>query len=109
MKAWSENLLTRISIHDKDCLWRVLHVLMHCPNEDHFEANLRTLYVDFQHVPNNEAYIKNGWIGGHVPWRKLWPRFGRLFAYGGMDTTNHQGCHTDDSGRTDGRWLLGRP
>jgi hypothetical protein len=93
MKAWSENLLTQIPIHDKDRLWRALHVLMHCPNEDHFEANLRKLFFDFQHVPSVEAYIKNGWAGEHVVWRKLWPRFGRLFAYGGMDTTNHVERH----------------
>jgi hypothetical protein len=57
MKAWSENLLTRIPMHGKDHLWRALHVLMHCPNEDHFEANLRKLFVDFQHVPSVDALM----------------------------------------------------
>jgi hypothetical protein len=89
MKAWSENLFTQILIHDIDRLWRALHVLIHCPNEDHFETNLRKLFVDFQHVPSVEAYIKNGWAGEHVLWKKLWPRFGRLFAYSSMDSTNH--------------------
>ena len=33
-------------------------------------------------------YIKGGWCGMHCEWRSLWPKFGYLFAYGHVDTTN---------------------
>jgi hypothetical protein len=89
MKAWSENLLTRIPNEDKDRVWRALHVLMLCPSEIHFDENLRRFCVEFQHIPTFATYINSGWAGINVPWRRLWPRFGRLFSYGGMDTTNH--------------------
>jgi hypothetical protein len=62
---------------------------MHCPVEEHFDDNLKKLYEDFQYIPNVPDYIDTGWASETVPWRRLWPRFGQLFAYGGMDTTNH--------------------
>jgi len=91
IKAWSENLLTRVPIPEKNKLWLALHVLMHCPKEEHFEDNLKKFYEDFQHIPSMANYMEAGWVGQNVQWRKLWPRFGRLFAYGGMDMTNHIG------------------
>jgi hypothetical protein len=93
MKAWSENLLTKVPNEDKDRVWRALHVLMLCPSEDHFDENLRRFCVQFQHIPTFAKYVISGWAGIHCPWRRLWPRFGRLFAYGGMDTTNHVERH----------------
>jgi hypothetical protein len=93
MKAWTENFLTHVPIPDKESLWRTLHVLMHYLVEEHFDDNLKKLYEDFQHISNVADYIDAGWAGESVPWRRLWPRFGRLFACGGMDTINHiQGC-----------------
>ena len=41
MKAYNENLLTRVSNEDKDRVCRALHVLMFCPSEIHFDENLR--------------------------------------------------------------------
>ena len=93
MKAWSENLLTRVPILDKDKVWQSLHVLLNCPREDHFEENVRKLYTDFEHILGLEEYMRCGWVGDTVPWRSLWPKFGRLFEYGGMDTTDHVERH----------------
>ena len=89
MKAWSRNLLTRVLATDKDNIWRALHFLMHCPQEQQFDKNLKRFNENFQYVPNMGNYIKKGWAGEDVPWRRLWPRFGRLFTYEDMDTTNH--------------------
>jgi len=36
MKAWCENLLTRVPMLEKDRVWQGLHVLLNCPCEDHF-------------------------------------------------------------------------
>jgi hypothetical protein len=93
MKAWSENLLTRVPNEYKDPIWRALHVLMICPDESHFDANLQRFCIEFQHVLIFATYITTGWAGLDVSWRRLWPRFGRLFPYGGMDTTNHVERH----------------
>ena len=37
MNAWSKNLLTKVLVCDKNYVWRALHDLMFCPNENHFE------------------------------------------------------------------------
>lgn len=93
MKAWSENLLTRVPMADKDRVWQALNVLMHCPDETHFDENLRRFAEEFAHIPSFGPYIFTGWAGSNVPWKRLWPKFGRLFSYGGMDTTNHVERH----------------
>ena len=62
---------------------------MHYPVEKHFDDNVKKLYEDFQHISNIVYYIDADWVGESIPWRKLWPRFGQLFAYGGMNTTNY--------------------
>ena len=67
--------------------------ILNCPREDHFEENVRKLYTDFEHILGLEEYMRCGWAGDTVPWRSLWPKFGRLFKYGGMDTTNHVERH----------------
>jgi hypothetical protein len=93
MKAWSENLLTRVPISEKDKVWQSLHVLLNCPREDHFKENLRKFYADFEHILGVEEYIRSGWADDTVPWKMMWPKFGRLYAYGGVDTTNHVERH----------------
>jgi len=71
MKAWSENLLTRIPIPDKNKVWQSLHVFLHvllnCPREDHFEENLRKYYVDFEHILGVEEYMRPGWTDDGMP------------------------------------------
>ena len=47
MKAWSENLVTRVPNEDKDRVWRILHVLKLCLSKIHFDENLRRFYVKF--------------------------------------------------------------
>lgn len=93
MKAWIKNLLTHIPTLNKDKLWGTLYILMHCPKEEHFNENLRKFYEDFQYIPSVRDYIEIGWIGEIMPWRRLWLRFGRLFAYGCIATINHIECH----------------
>lgn len=89
LKAWSENLLSRVPDIERNKLWSMLHILMCCPSEEQFNYNVQKLYIDFKHMPNVIAYLEAGWTGVSVPWRSLWPKWGRLFNYGGMDTTNH--------------------
>ena len=89
IKAWSENLLTRVPAIDKDNIWRALHFLMHCLQEQQFDKNLKRFYERFQYILNVRDYIEKGWAGEDVSWKRLWPRLGRLFTYGGMDTTNY--------------------
>ena len=89
MKAWSEHLLTRVPSDDKDRVWQALNILMYCPNEGHFDENLRRFILEFHHIPLFKQHTSTGWTGAHVPWKRLWPRFSRLFNYGGVNTTNH--------------------
>ena len=58
MKVWTENLLSRVPAIDKDNIWRELHFLMHCPQEQQFENNVKKLYKKFQHIPNVVDYMK---------------------------------------------------
>ena len=71
LKAWNENLLIRVPQPEKQRVWQGLNVLMHCPNEDHFDENVRRFLLDFDHIPTFRAYISMGWTGFNIPWRRL--------------------------------------
>ena len=93
MKAWSENLLTRVPLHLKKNVWQSLYTLMHCSSEITFDYELERFYDEFKDIEGVVIYIQSGWANHGVPWRSMWPTWGRLFRYGGMDTTNHVERH----------------
>ena len=66
---------------------------MFCPDEDHFDVKLRIFCEEFAHISAFAAYINTGWAGINVPWKRLWPSFGRIFSYGGMDIINYMERH----------------
>lgn len=57
MKAWSEDLLTKISICDKNSVWRALYVLLFYPDEDHFDRDLRKICEEFSYIHAFATYI----------------------------------------------------
>ena len=58
MKAWSENLLTRIPEPDKVKIWHSLHVLMHCSNKISFWS-LFTKIVQWFSTYFNRKYLSS--------------------------------------------------
>ena len=89
MKAWSEHLLPRVPLDRRDELWQCLTTLLHCAVEVNFDFNVQIFFRAFEAIPGVIQYIHSGWTSPFSPWRSLWPKFGRMFPYGGMDTTNH--------------------
>ena len=67
MKAWNENLLTYIPIDENDKVWQYLHVLMHCPQKDHFDENVELFCNDFKYIPGVVPYIQMGWTNVGIP------------------------------------------
>jgi hypothetical protein len=52
-------------------------------------------YKHYRHIEGVVLYIKKGCANKGVPWKNLWPTVGRLFTYGGGDTTNHVEYHCE--------------
>ena len=93
MKAWSENLLTRVPLHLKKKVWQSLYILTHCSSEITFDYELERFYDEFKDIEGVVIYIKSGWANHRESWRNMWPTWRRLFRYGDIDTTNHVEHH----------------
>lgn len=69
-------------------MYTSLSNLMHCVTEEDFEGRFQELLVRYSAHQNIVRYITNGWCGHNCMWRTRWPKFGRLFNHGNVDTTN---------------------
>ena len=61
---------------------------MYSANEFQFQQNYEGLLQAYNTYPKVQKYVTNGWCGQDCPWRNRWPKYGRLFNYGNVDTTN---------------------
>lgn len=87
-KAWVENLLPQVPADMRDHVYDSLSNLMHTTTEESFQAKYETLLQQYSGHLNIQRYISNGWCGYACEWQKRWPKFGRLFPHGNVDTTN---------------------
>ena len=87
-KAWLDNLLPKVSATERNHLYNQMCQLMQCITESTFSAQCEELKVEYANKPGVWQYIEGGWCGLTCVWRKLWPKFGRMFNYGHVDTTN---------------------
>ena len=62
--------------------------LMQSVTEEDFVGRYEMLLQRYASHQNIIRYVTNGWCGQHCMWRKRWPKFGRLFNHGNVDTTN---------------------
>ena len=62
--------------------------LMYSASEFDFQQNYHSLLQNYATYPNVLRYVTNGWCGRDCMWRRRWPKFGRLFNHGNVDTTN---------------------
>ena len=53
-----------------------------------FEERFCTFMLEYSSHQNICRYVSNGWCGQTCMWRERWPKFGRLFPHGNMETTN---------------------
>ncbi|KAI5077831.1 hypothetical protein GOP47_0007655 [Adiantum capillus-veneris] len=87
-KAWVENLLPQVPRHMQEHVYSSMCNLMHSSSEDDFEARFQRLLLDYSNHENIQRYVSNGWCSKSCVWRERWPKFGRLFPHGNVDTTN---------------------
>ena len=87
-KSWVDNLLPKVSANERSHLYQRMCQLMQCITESSFNAMCEELKVEYVDKPGVWQYIEGGWCGLTCVWRKLWPKFGRMFNYGHVDTTN---------------------
>ena len=87
-KSWVDNLLPKVSVTERRPLYQRMCRLMHCITESAFNALCEELKVEYVDKPGVWQYIEGGWCGTTCVWRNMWPKFGRLFNYGHVDTTN---------------------
>ena len=70
-----------------------MYILMHCSSEITFDYELERFYDKLKDIEGVVIYIQFGCANHEVPWRSVWPTWGRFFRYGGMDKTNHVERH----------------
>lgn len=80
--------LMQVQKEKRDDVYNALSNMMHAPTEQAFEHQFHVALQQFSAHPNVCRYISNGWCGRTCTWRKRWPKFGRLFPHGSVDTTN---------------------
>lgn len=56
--------------------------------EQEFEEIFQSFLLQYSSHLNVCRYVSNGWCGHTCIWRERWPKFGRLFPHGNVDTTN---------------------
>lgn len=87
-KAWVENLLPQVPIDKRDHIYSALSELMQTPTEEEFETRYQQLLMTYSMHANVQRYVSNGWCAKTCIWRNRWPKFGRMFPHGKVDTTN---------------------
>ena len=83
-----ENLLAKANPSARNKLYAQIRQLMYCCNEEDFDQLYALIMEEYNDFPLICNYIKKGWCEHACRWRKLWPKFGRLFNYRHVDTTN---------------------
>lgn len=61
---------------------------MQAPTVQAFDERLHSFMLEYSQHVNICRYVSNGWCGPTCIWRTRWPKFGRLFPHGNVDTTN---------------------
>ena len=72
----------------RDEIYGAMSNMMHSATEEEFEERYHLLQAKYLAHPNIDRYVTNGWCSHDCMWRTRWPKFGRLFNYGNVDTTN---------------------
>ena len=85
-KAWVEHLLPKVHGMERDKLYDHMCRLMYCSKEEEFNQVYGSILEVYKEHKNVCLYIKNCWCND--TWKKTWPKFGRMFSYGHVDTTN---------------------
>ena len=61
---------------------------MHCRAEEAFDDLYNTMIYEYKEVRPVLSLLDRSWCGPNCNWKSMWPRFGRLFPHGNVDTTN---------------------
>ncbi|KAI5062430.1 hypothetical protein GOP47_0022969 [Adiantum capillus-veneris] len=72
----------------KDHVYGAMESMMQCPTEEEFDSKYKEPLWECSEHDNILTYISNGWAAKTCTWRQLWPKFGRLFPHGHVETTN---------------------
>ncbi len=82
------HLYLQVPKEKRSDIYNRLSSLMYAPTEEVFDLGYRDLMHTYSSHENIQRYVKNGWCSNTCMWKRRWPKFGRLFAHGNVDTTN---------------------
>ena len=85
-KAWVDHLLPKVNGMERDKLYDRMCQLMYCSKEEQFNHVYAEIMEDYKDQKQVCIYINN--CRCNLTWKNTWPKFGRMFAYGHVDTTN---------------------
>ena len=86
-KAWVDHLLLKVHGKERDKLYARMCQLMYASKEEEFDHVYAEILEEYNEQKLVCNYIKNCWCNDI--WRNTWPKFGRMFEYGHVDTTKY--------------------
>ena len=87
-KVWVEHLLPKVPEERCNDLYKLMCNMLEVVTEGDFNEAYQTLRINYQGHPGVLQYVEKGWAGKNSPWKKLWPRWSRMFLHRHANTTN---------------------
>jgi hypothetical protein len=81
-KAWVEHLLPKLPKVERGDLYKAMCSILDLTTKEQFDAAYRRFKVTYANNNRILKYVEKGWIGNNSQWRRMWPRWSRMFRQG---------------------------
>jgi hypothetical protein len=87
-KALVEHLLPKLLEAKRGDLYKAMCSMLDSTTKEQFDAMYRRFKVTYANNNRVLKYVEKGWTGSNSQWRRMWPRWSRMFRHGHVNTTN---------------------
>ena len=87
-KAWVEHLLPKLPEAQRNDLYKDMSAMLEAITEDGFNKAYGRFKTKYANHIGVLKYVEKGWAGDNSPWKRMWPRWARMFRHGHANTTN---------------------
>lgn len=87
-KAWVEALLSKLDETRRNDLYQAMCSMLESITEEQFNDTYSKFKITYANDKKVLKYVEKGWAGENSPWKRMWPRFSRMFKHAHVNTTN---------------------
>jgi hypothetical protein len=91
-KAWVEHLLLKLPEVEQGDLYKAMCSMLDSITKEQFDAMYRRFKVTYANNNRVLKYVEKGWTRSNSQWRRMWPRWSKMFRHGHVNTTNLMEC-----------------